>query len=305
MKKFLMILAITAMMAVILTCSAFAAAGVNTERYTTAKEDATVTYNATAKNYTVKYSGSDLVEGNSYILLVVRGTESNYVINENNILYINQVDNCDGDSVAFENFEPMEYADAVVLLGGEFEGATSPKILGEVFFRGVKVSASIKAYNADVAPVATLYATTDTAHTAPLFTATLGTAEKSGTQYVWSCDFEGVSEGSYDLVVTKTGNLAYTVKGIAVGAADLDLTTNAAAGISMISMIAGEFTGDTRINTSDFNKFRTNYTKTGTAIIDPATDITGDGRVNTSDYTAFRSGYTKTATACTFTYTQG
>lgn len=305
MKRILMILAITAMMAIILTCGVFAAAGVNTEGYTTAKENATVTYNATAKNYTVKYTGSDLVAGNSYILLVVRGSESDYVVNENNILYINQVDNCDGSSVVFENFEPMEFADAVVLLGGEFDGATSPRILGEVFFRGVKVSARIKAYNSSILPVATLYATTDTAHTAPLFTATLGTAEKSGSQYLWSCNFEGVSEGSYDMVVTKTGNLTYTVNGITVGATDLDLTANAVEGVSTLSMIPGELTGDTAVNPRDFNAFRKDYGKSGTDISNSATDFTDDGAVNPRDFNAFRSGYGKTTAACTVTYTQG
>lgn len=109
---------------------------------------------------------------------------------------------------------------------------------------GVAVTGQVKGYHSGNAPVVQLYAAGDMERTTPLATAALGTAEAGGSQYIWSFTFDAVASGTYDLVVTKAGHLAYTVKGVTVGAEDLDLTASSSAAVKLISLLAGDMNGD-------------------------------------------------------------
>lgn len=123
MKKIIRGLAVTAVLTAAMATTAFAA----TDGYTT-DEKGVVTYDGTA-SFSASYS--EAAEGGQYALLVVAGTADNYSITTDSILYIDQTA-ADADGVSFTGFIPKTVTDSVVLLGGEFEGASSPVVLGTI-----------------------------------------------------------------------------------------------------------------------------------------------------------------------------
>lgn len=162
---------------------------------------------------------------------------------------------------------------------------------------GTTVSGTVKAYNSGSAPVVKLYA-----DGVEKYTAQIGAASASGNQYTWSFTFADVAMGYYDLVVTKDGHLTYTIEDVLVTGQTLDLTANANAAISTISMLAGNMNGDTAINNSDLILFRAQFGKTGNNITNPLANINGDSAVNNSDLIIFRSSFGKTTASCTIAY---
>ena len=162
---------------------------------------------------------------------------------------------------------------------------------------GTTVSGTVKAYNSGNAPVVKLYA-----DGVEKYTAQIGAASASGNQYTWSFTFADVAMGYYDLVVTKAGHLTYTIEDVLVTGQTLDLTANANAAISTISMLAGNMNGDTAINNSDLILFRAQFGKTGNNITNPLANINGDSAVNNSDLIIFRSSFGKTTASCTIAY---
>ena len=98
--------------------------------------------------------------------------------------------------------------------------------------------------------------------------------------------FDTVAAGTYDLVVTKPGHLTYTVKGIVVGDAAIDLTKHSNAAIRMITLIPGDLNNDGSVNTQDYQILTSpsNYGKSASLAAVKVADINGDGSINTQDY---------------------
>lgn len=139
MKRMIHSLLAAAVLVSAMTCTAFAG------NYTADKNDykdsyiGTVTTADNGKSFTVTYEGAN--SGEEYVVLIVKtnaGAKSPYdaseynAAKEENIIYINQGP-ADGTTITFDKFIPMVPANAVVLLGGVFDGdVTSPVILGEL-----------------------------------------------------------------------------------------------------------------------------------------------------------------------------
>lgn len=272
MKKLLQLMFCTGVLTALLAGTALAA-GTNTEGYTTAaNENCAVTYNSETGKYTAAYNGDDLIVGNQYVLLVVKGTEDDYSVGEDTIMYIDQMATESG--ISFD-FIPKSTPDCVVLLGGAFNGATSPKILGTLIGQGVTVSGSVTSYNPSEEVTVELYSTGTTA--SPAYTTTIEASSGSG-QVTQTFDFTSVAEGTYDLKVTKAGHAVYWVTGIPVGEQELTIDEK-------ITLPGGDINGDGNINVSDLVLLTSvkNYNKGVTEADNAACDINGDGNINVSD----------------------
>ena len=101
---------------------------------------------------------------------------------------------------------------------------------------------------------------------------------------------ENVPAGTYDLVLTKTCHLTYTVKNVVVGESDLDLTTMTGKAYASIRMLAGDVTEDNKINEDDVTIVRliNNIMKKTVNAKDKISDVNGDGYVNEDDVTIIR-----------------
>ena len=117
------------------------------------------------------------------------------------------------------------------------------------------------------------------------YTVTTATSSGSG-QKEQTFSFPAVAKGTYDLVVTKPGHLKYTVTGVVVGDAALDLTKHSNSAIRTITLPAGDVNGDGTINSKDLNEIWSpaNYLKNVTdAGVNPLADLNGDGTINSKD----------------------
>ena len=116
------------------------------------------------------------------------------------------------------------------------------------------------------------------------YTVTTDTSTGSG-QATQTFRFETVEPGTYDLVVSKSAHLSYTVKGVVVSNGDLDLTQHEKAEIAAITLPAGDVNGDGTINSEDLNMVwkPSNYLKGASAAENPITDVNGDGTINSED----------------------
>ena len=119
--------------------------------------------------------------------------------------------------------------------------------------------------------------------------AALGSGFERNTQ---SFSIEGVEAGTYDLVVTKTGHLSYTITGVVVSGTDLDLITMTGKVYSDIVMIAGDVNDDGLINASDLSSVLNNYLKSPAAS-EPLADLNGDNFINSSDLALVLNNYVK------------
>ena len=107
--------------------------------------------------------------------------------------------------------------------------------------------------------------------------------------------FSVSASGECDVVITKGGCLTYTVKGVNVSDANIDL--------GEIQLVAGDVNEDDKINIADMGVFRQEFGKTGDAIGNACTDVNGDGKVNIADMGVFRQNFGKTAEKdCTVEY---
>lgn len=170
---------------------------------------------------------------------------------------------------------------------------------------GVTVSGQTASYNPNNQTAITLYAAEDTAHETALYTAAIA-AETGSGQVIQNFAITGVAPGTYDLVATKAGHLTYTIKGVVVGSTDLDLTKNANAPVSTITLLAGDVDGDGNINESDVSviRYASNINKLASSAANPLADVDGDGNVNESDVSIVRYAVhiNKNAGHCTYVY---
>ena len=184
---------------------------------------------------------------------------------------------------------------------------TSESFTLNVVAAGVKVNGQVKSYNPGNETTVTLYDSADTAHETPLYTTTIA-AETGSGQITQSFRFDAVASGTYDLVVTKAGHLTYTIKGVVVGSTDLDLTKNANASVSTITLLAGDVDEDGNINESDVSviRYASNINKLASSAANPLADVDGDGNVNESDVSIVRYAVhiNKNTGHCTYVYAE-
>ena len=100
-----------------------------------------------------------------------------------------------------------------------------------------------------------------------------------------SFSFPAVAAGTYDLVVTKSAHLKYTVKNVTVGNAPLDLTAHSNATIRNITLLCGDIDGNGFINSTDLGIILKgqNYGKSTATAGDKAADLDGNGFINSTD----------------------
>ena len=167
--------------------------------------------------------------------------------------------------------------------------------------KGVSVSGKITSYNPNNPTTVELMQ-----NGTVKYTATIAAASGEG-QVTQSFSFPTVAPGTYDLVVTKSAHLKYTVKNVTVGNAPLDLTVHGNAAIRNITLPAGDVNGDGTINSKDLNEIwnPANYLKNTTdAGVNPLADLNGDGTVNSKDLNIVwkAENYLKTASDCEADY---
>ena len=134
-------------------------------------------------------------------------------------------------------------------------------------------------------------------------------ADSGSGQKEQSFSFPTVAAGTYDLVVTKDGHLKYTVTGVVVDDAAIDLTTMAGKPYQTITLLAGDVNGDGKINNLDYAvvlnplNFNKNYTNPSD-VDNVLADINGDGKINNLDYALILmpAHFNKTTSACTVAY---
>ena len=112
-------------------------------------------------------------------------------------------------------------------------------------------------------------------------------ADTGSGQEEQSFTFPTVAKGTYDLVVTKDGHLTYTVKGVVVGDAALDLTAHSNAAISTITLLCGDIVKNGYIDFADYQELLSpaNYGKKTTDTgVNALTDLNGNGYIDFADY---------------------
>ena len=166
---------------------------------------------------------------------------------------------------------------------------------------GITVSGKITSYNPGNATAIQLMQGGAVKHST-----TIAAASGEG-QVTQSFTLTGVLSGTYDLVVTKSAHLKYTVKNVTVGNTPLDLTAHSNAAIRNITLPAGDLNGDGTINSKDLNEIwgPANYLKKVTdAGVNPLTDLNGDGTINSKDLNIVwkSENYLKTTSNCEADY---
>ena len=113
-------------------------------------------------------------------------------------------------------------------------------------------------------------------------TATTGSGQKEQT-----FTFPAVTEGTYDLVVTKDGHLTYTVKNVKVEGTDLDLTKLTGKPYSTITLLCGDIVKNGYIDFADYQELLSpaNYGKKTTDTgVNALADLNGNGYIDFADY---------------------
>ncbi len=144
---------------------------------------------------------------------------------------------------------------------------------------GYALSGKVQSYDPNVAATVKLMQGEEVK-----YTVTTDTSTGSG-QTTQTFRFETVEPGTYDLVVSKSAHLSYTVKGVVVTGGDLDLTQHEKAEIAAITLPAGDVNGDGTINSEDLNMVwkPSNYLKGADTAENAITDVNGDGTINSED----------------------
>ncbi|MCL2776255.1 MAG: dockerin type I domain-containing protein, partial [Oscillospiraceae bacterium] len=142
------------------------------------------------------------------------------------------------------------------------------------------VTGAVKSYNPNnPTTIRLLDGTTEIAHT------TINPVAGSG-QTTQTFTLTDVPAGTYTLEVTKTGHTKYTIKNITVGESDIDLRDDSRAGISLITLVGGDITGDGKVTIADLNVVLNNFNKSAGLPVESSPDVTGDGKVTIADLNA-------------------
>lgn len=165
---------------------------------------------------------------------------------------------------------------------------------------GVSVKGKVASYNGNHDFTVTLYrAGSETVVGTPLTVSGNGAVELTEQEFT----IPNVAAGEYDLVVTKSAHLKYTVKNVTVGNAPLDLTAHDNAAIRTITLLCGDVDGDGSINVTDLNTVwdAANFNKDANNATIKLTDLNGDGSVNVTDLNILwdAANFNKGASNCT------
>ena len=165
---------------------------------------------------------------------------------------------------------------------------------------GVSVKGKVASYNGSHDFTVTLYqAGSETMVGTPLTVSGNGASESTEQEFT----IPNVPKGTYDLVVTKSAHLKYTVKNVTVGDAPLDLTAHGNAAIRTITLLCGDVDGDGSINVTDLNTVwdAANFNKDANNATIKLTDLNGDGSVNVTDLNILwdTANFNKGASNCT------
>ena len=162
---------------------------------------------------------------------------------------------------------------------------------------GVAVSGKVKSYNPNNATTIQLMQGGK-----EQYKTTIAAASGSG-QVTQDFSFNAVAPGTYDLVVTKSAHLTYTVKNVVVGDTDLDLTKHSKA-YQTITLLCGDIDGNGFINSTDLGIILKgqNYGKSTATAGDKAADLDGNGFINSTDLGIVLQGqhYGKSAVSVNF-----
>ena len=164
---------------------------------------------------------------------------------------------------------------------------------------GVAVTGKVKSYNPNNATTIQLMQ-----GGVEKYKTTIGATTGSGQQKQ-TFTFPAVTKGTYDLVVTKPGHLSYTVKGVVVGDAALDLTKHGNAAISTITLLCGDIVKNGYIDFADYQELLSpaNYGKKTTDTgVNALADLNGNGYIDFADYQILLSSqhYGKSAVSVSF-----
>ena len=116
MKKWIRALALMLSLTMLLSVTALAAGTDPTVE--DQAEGATVAFQAGNVKLSVSYSNANIQKGGQYLLLVVKGTADSYTIQEDTILYIDQVQATEEGKVEFSSVYPSSIQNSVVLISG-------------------------------------------------------------------------------------------------------------------------------------------------------------------------------------------
>ena len=118
--------------------------------------------------------------------------------------------------------------------------------------------------------------------------------------------FTDVAAGTYDLVISKSGCLNYTVQNVVVPAEGLDLTSHSNPAIRTMTLLAGDVNMDGHITESDVSviRYSGNINKAASTAATPLADVNGDGQVTESDVSVVRYAQhiNKSEENCTYNF---
>lgn len=157
---------------------------------------------------------------------------------------------------------------------------------------GYSITGVVVSYNAKNAVTYELYAWDDEtgaySETAA-YTGTAVEAAETTTASKQTQDFkiEGIADGKYKLLIKKVTHLTYTVVGVTVNGADVDLTADSYPdAVKSIALAAGDVDGNGAVNVTDAGRvtYPTNYNATDLSTVpNPEADIDGNGAINVTD----------------------
>ena len=226
--------------------------------------------------FNVTYTGA--ADGKEYMIWAVKGThtDANEVsFAQSNVLYINQ-NTADGTSVTFDAFLPMKSEDSTVLVSGQ--GMEAPVIVGYIKGEGNTISGTIG-----------LQGRTDNFGGALITFTNCDTGEVVGPI---TTDEEGafeitLSNGTYEMIVTRAGFLSYT-----------DYTFEVNESINWeeafdFTLIPGDMNDDGFVNGRDFMAFLRQFGEEGDDVL---ADFDGNTFVNGRDFMTFLRVFGQQAT---------
>ena len=164
---------------------------------------------------------------------------------------------------------------------------------------GVAVTGKITSYNPNNPTTVKLLQNGTEKYSTTIKAAT-GSGQKEQT-----FSFPAVAAGTYDLVVTKSAHLKYTVKNVTVGSTPLDLTKHSKAAIRTITLLCGDIVKNGYVDFADYQELLSpaNYGKKTTDTgVNALADLNGNGYIDFADYQILLSSqhYGKSAVSVNF-----
>ena len=240
-----------------------------TDGYTT-DNAGIVTYNSVDGTYSASYSGVTI--GQQYVLLVVKGATDDYIVSEDTIMYIDQVE-ASNVTVSFDSWIPRNTPECVVLLGGEFGDDTSPKVLGTLIAQGVTVNGTVRFQDSRTGATVTLW-------------------DKNGQQISsvttgidGAYSFTAPVGNGYRIEVTKQYYCKYT-------ATDVSIEEGGTLREIDIRNLAGDVNENGEVNGYDLNTLLQDFNKDAEDNLQsPGSDLNQNGSVNGYDLNILLSGF--------------